>query len=89
MFFSVVTTLMTPSGTPALLPSCTIRTEMNTRVRHQKTGRTSARANAEKGVSDGGLITVVQPAAKAAPSFRVIIADGKFQGVRMDLVMRL
>ena len=32
------------------------------------------------------MITVVQPAARAAPSFRVIIADGKFQGVRMDLL---
>jgi hypothetical protein len=78
---------MTPSGTPALLPSCTIHAEIGTRVLHRKTGPTSARASAEKGVSGGGLITVVQPAAKAAPSFRVIIADGKFQGVRMDLVM--
>ena len=31
------------------------------------------------------MITAVQPAARAAPSFRVIIADGKFQGVRIDL----
>ena len=50
---------------------------------------TSVRANAEKGVSGGGLITAVQPAARAAPNFRVIIADGKFQGVRMDLLLRL
>lgn len=33
-----------------------------------------------------GLMTAVQPAARAALSFRVIIADGKFQGVSMDLI---
>jgi len=27
----------------------------------------------------------VQPAANAAPSFRVIIAEGKFQGVKIPL----
>ena len=32
------------------------------------------------------MITAVHPAARAAPSFRVIIADGKFHGVRMPLV---
>ncbi len=47
--------------------------------------RTSTSASAEKGVSGGGLMTAVQPAARAAPSFRVIIADGKFHGVRIDL----
>lgn len=31
------------------------------------------------------MMTAVQPAASAAPSFRVIIADGKFHGVRIDL----
>ena len=46
---------------------------------------TSASASAEYGVSGGGLITAVHPAARAAPSFRVIIAEGKFQGVRIDL----
>ena len=35
-------------------------------------------ANAEYGVSLGGLMTAVQPAAKTAPSLRVIIAFGKF-----------
>ena len=30
-------------------------------------------------------MTAVQPAARAAPSFRVIIAEGKFHGVRMEL----
>ena len=30
-------------------------------------------------------MTVVQPAARAAPSLRVIIAEGKFHGVRIEL----
>ena len=30
-------------------------------------------------------MTAVQPAARAAPSFRVIMAEGKFQGVRIEL----
>lgn len=55
---SVVTTLMTPSGTPACIAN-------------------SQRAKAEKGVSAPGLMTTVQPAARAAPTLRVIIAFGK------------
>jgi hypothetical protein len=47
---------------------------------------TSTSASAESGVSAGGLMTVVQPAANAAPSLRVIIAEGKFHGVKMDLI---
>lgn len=35
-------------------------------------------ANADKGVSSAGFTTQVQPAAKADPALRVIIADGKF-----------
>ena len=31
-------------------------------------------------------MTVVQPAARAAPSFRVIMAGGKFHGVKIDLM---
>jgi hypothetical protein len=46
---------------------------------------TSTRARQENGVSGGGLITVVHPAARAAPSLRVIIADGKFHGVNIEL----
>jgi hypothetical protein len=46
---------------------------------------TSTRARAEKGVSGGGLMTAVQPAARAAPSLRVIIAEGKFHGVSIEL----
>jgi hypothetical protein len=33
-------------------------------------------------------MTAVHPAASAAPSFRVIIAEGKFHGVRIDLILR-
>src|SRR6516164_398540 len=41
----------------------------------------SHRANAENGVAVAGFSTIVQPAAKAGPALRVIIAAGKFQGV--------
>ena len=41
----------------------------------------SQRANAEKGVSGAGLMTIGHPAAKAGAAFRVIIAAGKFHGV--------
>jgi len=41
----------------------------------------SASASAEKGVALAGLSTMGQPAARAAAALRVIIADGKFQGV--------
>jgi hypothetical protein len=40
-----------------------------------------ASASAEKGVCEAGLTTVVQPAASAGPTLRVIIATGKFHGV--------
>lgn len=39
---------------------------------------TSARASADSGVSSAGLTTTVQPAARAAPTFLVIMALGKF-----------
>lgn len=39
---------------------------------------TSHNANAEYGVSSAGFNTTVQPAAKAAQAFLVIIALGKF-----------
>ena len=41
----------------------------------------SQRAKADNGVSSGALATKQQPAASAGPSFLVIIALGKFQGV--------
>src|SRR3974377_827115 len=41
----------------------------------------SHKARAENGVAVAGFITIVQPAAKAGPALRVIIAAGKFQGV--------
>ncbi len=77
----VVTTFTTPSGTPARRQSWYLCQAHTTTVQML----TSAIAKAEKGVSGGGLMTAVQPAAKAGPSFRVIIADGKFQGVMIDL----
>src|SRR5207248_6711284 len=41
----------------------------------------SPRARAESGVSLAGLHTTAQPAARAGPALRVIIALGKFHGV--------
>jgi len=41
-----------------------------------------------RGVSPAGFHTVVQPAAKAAPTFRVIIAIGKFQGAKQAATPR-
>ncbi|MNT80308.1 hypothetical protein D3C72_2197470 [compost metagenome] len=41
----------------------------------------SARARAENGVSLAGLTTMLQPAARAGATLRVIIAEGKFHGV--------
>ncbi|MNT10508.1 hypothetical protein D3C72_1453420 [compost metagenome] len=40
-----------------------------------------ANAIAENGVWEAGFSTTVQPATKAGATFRVIIANGKFQGV--------
>lgn len=45
---------------------------------------TSARASADSGVSSAGLITTVQPAARAAPTFLVIMALGKFHCEQHD-----
>jgi hypothetical protein len=55
------------------------------KIRRYSERDTSRSARAEKGVSGGGLMTAVHPAASAAASFRVIMADGKFQGVNIDL----
>ena len=41
----------------------------------------SATASADNGVASAGLITTVQPAARAGATLRVIIAIGKFHGV--------
>ena len=43
--------------------------------------RMRATASAVIGVSDAGLSTTVQPAARAGPILRVAMAAGKFQGV--------
>ena len=41
----------------------------------------SATASADSGVCSAGLITTVQPAARAGATLRVIMAIGKFHGV--------
>ena len=76
---------MTPSGIPARRPSYSKCWATGLVKRDTEASHTSARAREENGVSGGGLMTAVHPAARAAPSFRVIIAEGKFQGVRMEL----
>lgn len=40
-----------------------------------------ASARADSGVCSAGFATTVQPAAKAGPTLRVIVAEGKFHGV--------
>src|SRR5258708_5003455 len=59
------------------LPVSTLNTPGGTPARSPST----ARAKAEKGVARAGFVIIGQPAARAGPSFRVIIAAGKFQGV--------
>src|SRR5699024_7424265 len=59
------------------LPVSTDKTPSGTPARWAS----SINANALKGVADAGLITMLQPAANAAPALRVIIAAGKFHGV--------
>src|SRR6478752_454894 len=58
-------------------PVTTLNTPLGTPAR----SASSASASAENGVCDAGFNTTVQPAARAGPAFRVIIARGKFQGV--------
>ena len=56
-------------------------TTLNTPFGTPARSANSARAKAESGVSPAGLTTMVQPAASAGATLRVIIAQGKFQGV--------
>jgi hypothetical protein len=49
----------------------------------------SARARDVNGVSPGDLATTVQPAARAGPIFRVIIAAGKFHLNPSELLLNL
>ncbi len=58
-------------------PVMTFRTPGGNPARSART----ASASAENGVCDAGFATTVQPAASAGPTFRVIIAIGKFHGV--------
>lgn len=65
--------LKTPFGTPASWEIC-----LNDFFKFYFYIHTSARARAESGVSSAGFTTTVQPEANAAPTFRAIIALGKF-----------
>ena len=59
------------------LPVTTLKTPLGTPAR----SASSASAKAEKGVWLAGFATMVQPAASAGPTLRVIMAEGKFHGV--------
>ena len=69
---SVIAVEMAPA-----LPVITLKTPAGMPAR----SASSASASAEYGVALAGLTTMVQPAARAAPALRVIIEEGKFQGV--------
>ena len=56
-------------------------TTLNTPAGSPACAPSSASASAVNGVASAGLTIIGQPAASAAPAFRVIIAAGKFQGV--------
>mmetsp|Transcript_78724 Transcript_78724/g.157391 ORF Transcript_78724/g.157391 Transcript_78724/m.157391 type:complete len:226 (+) Transcript_78724:1063-1740(+) len=55
----------------------TLKSPLGTPARSPRT----ARARAVSGVSSAGFTTAPQPAPRAGPTFRVIMAAGKFQGV--------
>src|SRR5271157_5640271 len=56
-------------------------TQENTPLGTPARSASSHRAKAENGVAVAGFSTIVQPAARAGPDLRVIIAAGKFHGV--------
>src|SRR3981081_4453076 len=56
-------------------------TKVSTPFGNTPPSASTAMASAEKGVLPAGLITTVQPAARAGPALRLIIAFGKFHGV--------
>src|SRR5690348_2608196 len=58
-------------------PVITLKTPFGTPARSAN----SAKARAENGVCSAGLTTTVQPTARAGPTLRVIVANGKFHGV--------
>ena len=62
-------------------PTGTGRITLTTPLGRPARSSTSTTANVVSGVSVGGLITMVQPAAIAGPILRVAMAAGKFQGV--------
>src|ERR1700730_3126813 len=68
--------VISPPISPAL-PVTQEKTPFGTPARSAN----SHNARAEKGVAVAGFNTIVQPAARAGPDLRVIIAAGKFHGV--------
>jgi hypothetical protein len=58
-------------------PVTTLNTPRGTPARSAST----ARASADSGVASAGLTMIGQPAARAGPTLRVIMAAGKFHGV--------
>ena len=56
-------------------------TTLNTPAGSPARSPSSAMASADSGVASAGLSTMVQPAARAGPTLRVIMALGKFHGV--------
>src|SRR5919201_483934 len=56
-------------------------TQENTPLGTPARSASSQSAKAENGVAVAGFNTIVQPAARAGPALRVIIAAGKFHGV--------
>ncbi len=75
--FRTVTFEVSSPPISAAAPVTTLSTPAGTPARSAST----ASARAENGVCDAGFTTAVQPAASAGPTFLVIIAMGKFQGV--------
>ncbi len=78
--------LRTRSSSSQAWETCGVRerlagTRFSTPAGRPASSASTARARADRGVSSAGLATTVQPAARAGPNLRAIIATGKFQGV--------
>jgi hypothetical protein len=69
--------MMGPVMAAGSMPATTERTPLG----RPACSKILAISSAESGVSSEGFMTMVQPAARAGPSLRVIIAAGKFHGV--------
>jgi hypothetical protein len=74
-------TRLSASQVPTTAPGSVVVTTLTTPAGTPDSSRIRATASAVSGVSDAGLSTTVQPAARAGPILRVAIAAGKFHGV--------